>query len=219
MTDTLSAREEILRSIRSANARPSTAALAAQDYDGIPRQYRQAGSLDFEQRVDRLIDRLQDYGAGVHRCQRSQVASSLAEILRQRGKQKILVPPDIDPAWLLPGPVEFLRDEALSSDAIDACDGAVTGCTVAIAATGTLALCHADAGQGRRIVTLLPDYHGCVVDLRNVVETVPEGMRVLASRRHQPITLISGPSATADIEMTRIQGVHGPRTLDVLLVE
>jgi L-lactate dehydrogenase complex protein LldG len=219
MTDTLNAREEMLRSIRSANARPSIPAVTAQEYDRIPRQYHQTGTLDFEQRVDLLIDRLRDYGAGVYRCQRAQVASFIAEILRQRGKQKILVPPDIDPAWLLPGPVEFLRDEALSSDVIDACDGALTGCTVAIAATGTLALCHGDAGQGRRILTLLPDYHGCVVDLRDVVETVPEGMRILASRRSQPITLISGPSATADIEMTRIQGVHGPRVLDVLLVE
>jgi L-lactate dehydrogenase complex protein LldG len=93
----------------------------------------------------------------------------------------------------------------------------LTGCTVAIATTGTLALCHTFDGS-RRALTLLPDYHLCIVRASTIVETVPEGFRALEAHRLQPITLISGPSATADIEMTRIQGVHGPRVLDCVLV-
>jgi L-lactate dehydrogenase complex protein LldG len=100
---------------------------------------------------------------------------------------------------------------------IEACDGVLTGCTVAIATTGTLALCHTANGS-RRALTLLPDYHLCIVDASRIVETVPEGFRELESHRLQPITLISGPSATSDIEMTRIQGVHGPRVLDCVII-
>ncbi len=117
----------------------------------------------------------------------------------------------------LPDGFTFVQDENHSYDAMEACDGVLTGCSLAIASTGTLALCH-QPGQGRRALTLIPDYHLCVVQASSVVETVPEAMQLLEPCKESPITLISGPSATADIEMTRIQGVHGPRILDVLLL-
>jgi L-lactate dehydrogenase complex protein LldG len=94
----------------------------------------------------------------------------------------------------------------------------LTGCAAAIAITGTLIICH-DSAHGRRALTLLPDYHLCIVEASKIVETVPEGVRALEAQRVQPITFVSGPSATADIEMTRIQGVHGPRLLDVVILE
>jgi L-lactate dehydrogenase complex protein LldG len=132
-------------------------------------------------------------------------------------KQRILMSSDVDPNWLPQDGPAFIQDNALSYSEVEACDGALTGCTVAIAMTGTLVLCHTSAGS-RRVITLLPDYHLCVVQASTIVETVPEGFRALEPHRLQPITLISGPSATADIEMTRIQGVHGPRVLDCVIV-
>jgi len=132
-------------------------------------------------------------------------------------KQKILVSSDVDSNWLSQKGPKFVYDNAFSYPEIETCDGVLTGCTVAIATTGTLALCHTSNGC-RRALTLLPDYHLCIVRASRIVETVPEGFSALGPYRLQPITLISGPSATADIEMTRIQGVHGPRVLDCVIV-
>src|SRR5262249_26463144 len=103
-------------------------------------------------------------------------------------------------------------------DALDQSDGVLTGCTLAIASTGSLVIRH-EAAQGRRALTLVPDYHLCIVDETQIVETVPEAIRLLMAEAAGAATIISGPSATSDIEMTRIKGVHGPRTLDVILVE
>jgi L-lactate dehydrogenase complex protein LldG len=108
----------------------------------------------------------------------------------------------------------------LSNEALDAADGVLTSCAVAIAQTGTIVL-DGGAGQGRRAITLIPDYHLCVVRESQIVELVPEAMAQLepAARAGRPITFISGPSATSDIELHRIEGVHGPRTLDVIVVD
>jgi L-lactate dehydrogenase complex protein LldG len=160
---------------------------------------------------------LLDYGAGVYPCQSADIAANVARILQSRMKTKILVTSDVDPNWLPQDGLKFVYDNALSYTEMEACDGVLTGCTVAIATTGTLALCHTPDGS-RRALTLLPDYHLCIVNGCKIVETVPEGFRALEAHRLQPITLISGPSATADIEMTRIQGVHGPRVLDCVIV-
>lgn len=218
--DPVSARSEILARIRSANrgifAADCEAALD-ESWQNIPRAYQQSGSLSDAGRVQLLAERLVDYGASVCQCSSIDVAAKVVEILRSRMKQKILVSSDVDPKWLpLDGP-KFLYDNAFSYPEIEACDGVLTGCTVAIATTGTLALCHSSNGS-RRAITLLPDYHLCILEQSSIVETVPEGFRMLEAHRLQPITLISGPSATADIEMTRIQGVHGPRVLDCIIV-
>jgi L-lactate dehydrogenase complex protein LldG len=217
--DSLDARSEILDRIRSANralfgtARDQT---PEQSWSAIPRAYRQDSSLTDAGRVQLLTERLLEYGAGVYRCQPAEVASNIADILRSRLKENILLSSDVDPHWLPDGPT-YVFDNGLSYSEIETCDGVLTGCTVAIAMTGTLALCHTSTGS-RRALTLLPDYHLCVVDAASIVETVAEGFRALEPHRTEAITLISGPSATADIEMTRIQGVHGPRVLDCLIV-
>ena len=214
MSEIQSARAEILSRIRSTMDSPRAG--AAETWQAIPRNYRQSSTLTSSEKMALLEDRLQDYGAGVHHAESSQLASAIATILHQRDKERILVPRDIPPAWL-PAGFAFVPDENASYKAIDACDGVLTGCLLAIAITGTLALCH-EQGQGRRALTLIPDYHLCIVESSAVVETVPEAIYLLESRKQHPITLISGPSATADIEMTRIQGVHGPRVLDVVFI-
>lgn len=220
MRDPMSARSEILARIRSAN-RGIFGAVSDVDPDeawrNISRTYRQNSSLANGGRIQLLTERLVDYGAGVYQCVSVDVAANVAEILRSRMKQKILVSSDVDPSWLPQNGPKFVYDNAFSNSEIEACDGVLTGCTVAIATTGTLALCHNSEGS-RRALTLLPDYHLCIVNASTIVETVPEGFRALEAHRLQPITLISGPSATADIEMTRIQGVHGPRVLDCVIV-
>jgi L-lactate dehydrogenase complex protein LldG len=128
----------------------------------------------------------------------------------------MVVPPGFPREWL-PHGWEFVVDDGLSHQDLDRIDGVLTTCTVAIALTGTIVLQHSP-GEGRRVLTLVPDYHLCVVEAEQIVETVPEGIRRLCALNPSVATTISGPSATADIEMTRIRGVHGPRTLDVILV-
>ncbi|MGO8717725.1 MAG: LutC/YkgG family protein [Acidobacteriaceae bacterium] len=215
VTDPLSARSEILTRIRSANRGGHSGAHEA--WENIPRAYCQSGRLSIGGRVQLITERLIEYGAGVYPCQPAQVADNIAEILRSRMKQRMLLSSEVDVHWLpLDGPI-FVADNVFSYSEIEACDGVLTGCTVAIAVTGSLALCHTSIGS-RRALTLLPDYHLCVINAADIVETVPEGIRQLEPYRLQPITLISGPSATADIEMTRIQGVHGPRVLDCVIV-
>lgn len=128
----------------------------------------------------------------------------------------MVVPAGLAAEWL-PAGFEFVTDDGMSSMALDAFDGVMTGSTVAIALTGTVILQNVP-GQGRRAVTLVPDYHLCVVNAADVVETVPQAMERLRGTAGLTTTFFSGPSATADIEMTRIKGVHGPRHLDVILV-
>lgn len=214
--DTKAARTEILSRIRSILRVEPQAQSASEDWQSIPREYRKTGGLDFPDRIALIENRLLDYGAGVYRTTRLELPLKIANLLAQRNKRRIVLPVDIDPAWL-PQDFPFVLDDALSYDALDACDGVLTGCTLAIATTGTLVLCH-ETGEGRRVLTLIPDYHLCVVECSAVVETVPEAMHLLGLYQERPMTLISGPSATADIEMTRVQGVHGPRVLDIVLV-
>jgi L-lactate dehydrogenase complex protein LldG len=220
MNDPLSARSEILARIRSANHGIFGAdrdLTPDESWQTILRTYRRDSSLSHAARIQLLTERLIEYGAGVYRCQPAQVAENVSEILRSRSQQRVLVSSDVGPNWLPHQGAMFVYDKTLPYSDIEACDGVLTGCTVAIATTGTLVLCHTSDGS-RRALTLLPDYHLCFVNAATIVETVPEGLRALEPHRLQPITLISGPSATADIEMTRIQGVHGPRVLDCLIV-
>jgi L-lactate dehydrogenase complex protein LldG len=209
------AREEVLGRIRSAIGRPASS--RGQDYETVPRLYRQAGTLDLEARLALFRSRIEHYECGCFRCTRDRLPDAIGRALTARGKRRLILPAGLPATWL-PAGFEFVRDAALSYAELDRCDGAITGCTVAIAETGSIVLCH-DELAGRRALTLIPDYHVCVVSADQVVETVAEGLghpRVVRSAR---VTTIAGPSATADIEMTRIKGVHGPRTLDVVLVD
>jgi L-lactate dehydrogenase complex protein LldG len=171
----------------------------------VPRTYRRTadGGLDL------LIERLEDYKAVVHRG--ASVADTVAELVTGR----LVVPPGIDPEWL-PSTVEVLRDDGLDADVLAVVDGVLTAATVAVAETGTIVL-DGSPDQGRRIISLLPDLHICVIRPEQVVASVPEAVARLDPRR--PLTWISGPSATSDIELNRVEGVHGPRQLHVIVLE
>jgi L-lactate dehydrogenase complex protein LldG len=166
--------------------------------------------------LELLEDRLRDYDATVVRSAGEDVVRSVAGMLAERGVKRMVVPAGLTPEWL-PGGIEFVVDEGLPADELNGFDGVMTGATLAIAETGTVVLQNV-AGQGRRAVTLVPDYHLCLVRVDDVVESVPEAMARLQGTAGLSTTFVSGPSATADIEMTRIKGVHGPRFLDVILV-
>ena len=208
----MDARTDILAAIRSGNA----VARVAGTPGGAPAgDYIRAGSRAAAATVDLLVDRLGEYDAGVFRCGAGEVAATIGRVLGERGRTRMLVPEGVDSAWLVDGVAWQVDSPSLSPGELDGYDGVVTAATVAIADTGSFVLQHG-AGQGRRMLTLVPDYHLCVIGEGQVVETVPEAFARLDPVR--PTTFVSGPSATADIEMTRIKGVHGPRFLDVILV-
>jgi L-lactate dehydrogenase complex protein LldG len=190
---------------------------AAADHASIDREYKQGPSLPRDACLELFVDRLKHYQVAVHLCSHSEIAETIAGMVAARGKSRLIVPADIDRAWLSGG-ASFVPDEGLGYRDLDASEGVLTGCSLGIATTGTIVLRHGPA-EGRRALTLIPDYHLCVVLADQVVETVPEALRSLAASRSGLVTTISGPSATADIEMTRIRGVHGPRTLDVIVVD
>ena len=164
-----------------------------------------------------LVDRLVDYRALVRRTPPADLAATIAAALAERGAQSVVVPAGLDRAWLERSEIEVRDDgpDGLSVATLDGSDGVLTGCAVAIAETGTLVL-DGSPDQGRRAITLVPDYHLCVVAADRIVGDVPEGLGRLDPTR--PLTFISGPSATSDIELNRVEGVHGPRTLEVIIV-
>src|ERR1700761_3563138 len=211
-----SARAEILQRIRAATGGVSNAEVVRAGWTRLPREYRRAATRGREAVLELLEDRLRDYDANVVRVGRDGVSAMVAKMLSERGKARMVVPAGIAKEWL-PAGVEFVVDEGLSAVELDRFDGVMTGSTMAIAETGTVIL-QSVPGQGRRAVTLVPDYQMCVVREEDVVETVPEAMARLQKPAELPTTFFSGPSATADIEMTRIKGMHGPRFLDVILV-
>jgi L-lactate dehydrogenase complex protein LldG len=164
-----------------------------------------------------FAERVADYRAVVRRVREAELPARIEESLRARGARKMVAPVDV-PGWWRVGDVVWSLDapaHPLPRAKLDGSDGVLTACAVAIAETGTIVL---DAGeaQGRRAVTLLPDYHLCVVRTDQIVGTVPEAIAQLDPAR--PLTFISGPSATSDIELDRVEGVHGPRNLEVLVV-
>ena len=209
------AREHILKRIRNANG--SQSASRESEYQCASREYRIAGQLDLKARLDLFVDRLHDYGSVVYRCAEATLTETIGAAILKRGKSALLIPPDLPNAWL-PDGVQFHPDRDSTYREIDASEGVLTGCALAIATTGTIVLRHTSS-EGRRALTLIPDYHLCVVFASQVTETVPEAIQEMGRFAGVPLTTVSGPSATSDIEMTRIQGVHGPRILDVILVE
>jgi L-lactate dehydrogenase complex protein LldG len=212
-----SAREVVLGRIRAAVGGASSAEVVEAGWDGIRREYQRSARRERGEVIELLVDRLRDYDAQVVRVGQGDVASAAATMLAARGVRRLVVPAGLRLDLMVEG-YEFLVDEGLAAAELNAVDGVVTESTLGIAETGTIVL-QTKPGQGRRAISLVPDYHLCVVDTRDVVETVPEAMDKLAATAELATTFISGPSATADIEMTRIKGVHGPRFLDVILVE
>jgi L-lactate dehydrogenase complex protein LldG len=209
----MNAREEVLGRVRTAMAGGAAPAPVARDY----RTAGQPRDLAADELLELLVDRLVDYRALVRRSTTSLVAASVVAALTERGARRIAVPQGILPAGLdrLEPGIELVGDDPpLTAAQLDGLDGVLTGCAVAIAETGTIVL-DGGTGQGRRILSLVPDYHLVVVTAAQVVAGVPEALARLDPAR--PQTWISGPSATSDIELDRVEGVHGPRTLEVIL--
>jgi L-lactate dehydrogenase complex protein LldG len=206
------ARSEILERIAAAVGAPSADQPAA-------RKYRLAGTLDDEKRVELFCRRVGEYRAEVRRVGEADLPASISSVCGSRHARRLVVPPGLPAAWG-GAELELVDDHGLSANDLDAMDGALTGCTAAIAETGTIVL-TAGPQEGRRAITLVPDLHVCVVRERQIVELLPEALATIAADRleRQPITFISGPSATSDIELSRVEGVHGPRTLVVLVVK
>ncbi|MFD8295260.1 lactate utilization protein C [Streptomyces bauhiniae] len=183
----------------------------------VPRAYvREHGERTEEETVELLAENLADYRAVVHRCAEADLPALIARLLAARGTRNVLVPDGLPSAWLSDADLVPVPDRAASTPyELDAVDSVVTGCAVAVAETGTLVL-DGGPGQGRRRITLVPDHHICVVRVpEQVVASVPQALERLSPTR--PLTWISGPSATSDIELDRVEGVHGPRTLEVVL--
>lgn len=214
--DTSAARTEILRRIRAANGGASDAARASEQWSAIERSYRRAATRSHEEILELLEDRLRDYDANVVQASEADVPAAVARMLTERGRRKLLIPAGLNTAWLPEG-FEYTVDAGASAAELDHFEGVITGSTVAIALTGSVILQNV-AGEGRRAVSLVPDYHLCIVRVKDVVETVPEALDRIQDSATLPTTFFAGPSATADIEMTRIKGVHGPRFLDIILI-
>lgn len=201
----MSARDDILARVRSAQSGRNVI---------VARDYRPAGTVPVD--IEQFIDRLEDYKATVHRCAESDVAQTIKDCL---GSTSVVSPAGIPAEWT--NGIDVRPDQPeLTTDQLDAIDAVLTTCARAIAETGTVVLDHG-LGQGRRALTLVPDHHVIVVRADQVVASVPDAIAALATGAVQDCavqTWISGPSATSDIELNRVEGVHGPRRLDVILV-
>jgi L-lactate dehydrogenase complex protein LldG len=216
------AREEILDRIRAANAGRGSADVDAA-YAALPRDYVTAhhdpAATDI---VALFAERAADYRAVVERAATEQVPAAVARVLSQTppaaGQDpRFVVPGGLPPEWVsaVTEPVRLVADdEPLTTAELDGLTGAITGCAVAIAETGTIILDHGP-GQGRRALTLVPDFHLVIVPAGQIVPDLPGAFAALTPGR--PHTLISGPSATSDIELIRVEGVHGPRNLHILI--
>lgn len=198
----MTTRDAMLERIRSAlaDATPPPA---------IPRAYRLVSTAGTEARVALFCERVGEYKADVRR-----VSDPAGEIAAVCDGRRMVVPTGLPDAWR---PAGLVEDIDLSPHELDAVDGVVTGCTVAVAETGTIVLTAAPH-EGRRAITLVPDLHVCVVEASQIVALIPEAIERLGDAARRPLTFISGPSATSDIELNRVEGVHGPRTLVVLVV-
>jgi L-lactate dehydrogenase complex protein LldG len=202
------AREAILAAVRSSLAdRPAV--------PEVPHRYRRAAP-DGTDILALFAERVADYRADVRTVTPEGIPAAVSAILASIGARRVVVPAGVPDAWLVADSVQRVSDlPPLPSDELDGIDAVITGCAIAIAETGTIVL---DGGpdQGRRALTLIPDHHLCVVRADQVVDDVPAAVAALDPRR--PLTWISGPSATSDIELRRVEGVHGPRHLYVLIV-
>lgn len=202
----MNAREEILTRIRAASVAPNIDSVIARDYRGPAG----IGSADL------FAERLVDYRALVVRLEESVLAQHINESLERRRIRRVVVPEGFPKQWLVRISATIESDDPEMSTAhLDQLDGVITLCSVAVAETGTIVLTHG-VGQGRRALSLVPDYHLVVVYESQVLSGVPDAVAAIDSS--SPVTWISGPSATSDIELIRVEGVHGPRTLEVMLV-
>ncbi len=226
------ARTEVLSRVRAALGRPGSGTTPAGTVGAaprdvvVPRGYRAAGehAAGSPEVLEQLVDRLVDYRAHVQQVAETDLPAAVAGLVRElsAGRVAVVVPHGIDRGWLagLGDEVEVREDSPgspLPATELDTVDAVLTAARVACSETGTIVL-DGEPDQGRRAISLVPDVHLCVVRADQVVQTVPEAVRLLAAHPGRPLTWVSGPSATSDIELDRVEGVHGPRTLHVLLV-
>ena len=209
----MNARAEILARISGA-LRDVPASERPEDVE-VSRGYRQTedGPL-----VAQFVERLVDYRTAVERVSPGGLVAAITDACRARGARRLAVPGDLAGHWR-PAGVQLVPELELEVQALDTIDGALTGCALAVAGTGTIVF-DGGARQGSRLLTLVPDFHLCVVEERQIVGSIPEAMTAIAATLRstgRPVTLVSGPSATSDIELSRVEGVHGPRTLVVLV--
>ena len=215
-------RGQILERVRSATRNSAATEAPARELNGAPEGgYIRRGELTVRARHERLIERLREYDADVVECGPDELPAVIAAMVEASGKRRFVTPPGVPNEWLAEAArkvsgLEWKIDHDLKASEIEQAEGVLTGAFCGIADSGTIVL-HHTATEGRRVLTLLPDWHLCILRASQVVETLPEYF----ARCEKPpalVTWISGPSATADIEMTRIKGVHGPRFLNVILV-
>lgn len=208
----MNAREAMLARIRTAIGSEAPAPDFARDYRKVGT--RPAGGVEL---VDLFEDRLLDYKATVLRATAIELPAVVAAAVSARvhGPASMIVPPGLDPAWSAACTVT-IDDGLVTAAQLDGFDAVLTACAVAIAETGTIVL-DGSPDQGRRAISLVPDLHLCVVRIGQIVDNVPDALRLLDPTR--PLTFISGGSATSDIELQRVEGVHGPRQLVVLIVK
>jgi L-lactate dehydrogenase complex protein LldG len=219
------AREAILQRIRAAlpDVPPGEAtAWPGPGPPGAPDAYNRSPGVPPAERIELFAARVAEYRATVLRCAAGDdaIAAAVTGAATDHGASRLVVAHDIPVAWL-PGAIEPLTDDRASPldlDTLDGSDGVLTASAFGVAETGTIVL-DSGPGQGRRAITLVPDLHICVVRAGDVVGSVPEAFDRLAEARDEgrPITFVSGPSATSDIELNRVEGVHGPRRLVVVL--
>ncbi|MEX0769110.1 MAG: lactate utilization protein C [Balneolaceae bacterium] len=216
-----SSKEIILKRIRQAlEDVPENETIHGQE-DSAERTYHQTDSLGPDERLRQFANRVGEYKANVRIIRENDLPKAIAEACKNQHVDRLVVPEGLPEDWLPEG-VEKLYDKkgSLSHRHLDESDGVITTCSLAVAQTGTIAL-DGGPGQGRRVLTLLPDYHLCVVRAEQIVGIIPEafaGLEEKVKTTGAPVTFISGPSATSDIELSRVEGVHGPRRLDVLVV-
>jgi len=175
----------------------------------VERSYRRR---EPEGTLDRFVERVRDYGAAVRVVAPGDVAAAVGDACGQLGVGRLATPPDVPPSWL-PDGFATVADDGLTAAELDDVGAALTGCALGIAETGTVIL-DGGADQGRRLLSLVPDIHVCVIEAEQIVDGVPAAIRRLADvvrSEGRPLTFVSGPSATADIEFSRVEGVHGPR--------
>jgi len=206
---TANSRQAILDRVRAATQAD------ANRYEDMSRAYIRAGTLDSQGRVHLMTERLREYGAEVVECAPVDLPHIIVRQLQQSGRHHFVAPPGLPEEWMGNG-VTWLIDRNLRHEQIEQCGGVVTAASAGVAESGTIVL-HHGATEGRRVISLLPDFHLCILRASQIVETLPEYF-VRVTEPPRLATYISGPSATADIEMTRIKGVHGPRFLSVSIV-
>jgi len=224
------ARAEVLSRVRAALGQGGSGTTASGKVgtpphpEPVPRAYRAAGehAAGSPEVLEQLVDRLVDYKAHVHRVTDAELPATIATLVTGLSdRARVVVPAGLDRSWLaaLGADVTVLddaRDAPRPAAELDTVDAVVTAARVAVSETGTIVL-DGEPDQGRRAISLVPDVHLCVVRADQAVQTVPEAVRLLGAHPERPLTWISGPSATSDIELDRVEGVHGPRTLHVLL--